>query len=181
MNLLNFNAHVIQVMTKAHLKRQQKTIFLLYSGNINQGNSIVIRYHGILAENTVSNSTQFNIFYYFDKSENDKKTLKLQKCTKCDGQCYCATIDLDMFHSLHFGFYNENFEYELGKETPFTLDISPDPITDIMQRYGFEQNKNLPTYSATTDEINVFKEIVNKIKSFFNKVLNLKTTNTSHI
>lgn len=113
------------------------------------------------------------MFYYFDQSKNDKKILQLQKCTKCDSHCYCATIDLDIFHSLHFGFFNENFEYELEKETPFTLEIAPDPITNIMQRYGFEQNTNLPAYEDNNAKINVFRGILDKLTFFFNKVLNL--------
>ena len=127
----------------------------------------------MLTENIASDSTQFNMFYYFDQAENDKKIMQLQKCTKCDGECYCAAIDLDIFHSLHFGFFNENAEYELDKETPFTLEIAPDTITNIMQRYGFEQNINLPTYENNNSKINVFKGILDKFKSFFNRVLNL--------
>ena len=107
------------------------------------------------------------MFYYFDEAKNDKNIIKLQKCTKCDGECYCATIDLDINHCLNFGFFNADDKYELNGENPFRLEIAPDPIANIMQRYGFEQNTNLPTCEESKDKIFVFENLLNKIKHFF--------------
>jgi len=154
---------------KGALKKTiENNIFTIF-GNLNQKNTIVIRYHGELTENIVSNSTEFNMFYYFDQAENDKKIIKLKKCAKCPGECYCTTIDLDIYHSIHFGFFNENNEYELNKEKAFKLEIAPDPISELMQRYGFEQNSSLPIYEDN-DKIDVFQNVLNIIKNFFNNL-----------
>lgn len=156
---------------KGALKKTiENNIFTIF-GNLNQKNSIVIRYHGKLTEKDNDNSTAFNIFYYFDEAENDKKTIKLCKCTKCIGECYCVTIDLDMNHFLHFGFFDENNKYELNNNNAFKLEIAPDPISNIMQRYGFEQNTNLPTCNENKDKIFVFENILNSIKLFLVNLL----------
>lgn len=144
-----------------------KTIFLLYFGNLNQNNSIVIRYHGALTENDAIDSTEFSMFYYFDKAENDKKNIKLQRCTKCIGDCYCATIDLGINHSLNFGFFDSNNNYELNANKAFQIEITPDPITNIMQRYGFEENTNLPTCEPTEDKVFKLQNILDLIRSLF--------------
>ncbi len=152
-------------------KTIENNLFTIF-GNLNQKNSIVIRYHGILTENNTNNSTTFNMFYYFDNAEYDKKTIQLQKCSKCDGDCYCATIDLDMNHTLNFGFFDNNNNYEQNGNYTFKLEITPDPISNIMQRYGFEQNTNLPTYEKNKDKMFVLQNILANIKDFFNKLLN---------
>ena len=53
----------------------------------------------------------------------------------------------------------------------FKLEIHPDPIADIMQRYGFELNTNLPTCEQNTDKLYNFKNILNSIKLFFSNLL----------
>lgn len=151
---------------KGALKKTiENNIFTIF-GNLNQKNSIVIRYHGILTENESNNSTEYNMFYFFDNTENDKKIIKLQKCTKCAGDCYCGTIDLDMNHSFNFGFFDNNNKYELNGNSAFKLEIAPDPISNLMQRYGFEQNTNLPICEQSKDKIFLFKNILNSIKDF---------------
>ena len=110
------------------------------------------------------------MFYYFDEAEKDKKIIKLKKCCKCIGDCYCATIDLDLYHNLHFGFFNENNEYELDQNMTFKLEIAPDPITNIIQRYGFEQNTNLPSCEENKDKLYAFENILNVIKRFFSTI-----------
>lgn len=144
-----------------------KTIFLLFSGNLNQNSTIVIRYHGTLTENDGNNSTEYSMFYYFDEAENDKKVIKLHKCTKCVGECYCATIDLDINHRLNFGFFDESNKYEINTDKAFQLEIAPDPISNIMQRYGFEQNTNLPVIEDKNSKSFAMKNILNAIKEFF--------------
>lgn len=151
-------------------KTLENNIFTIF-GNVYQKNSIVIRYHGMLTENDGIASTTFSMFYFFDNAENDKKIIQLQKCTKCAGECYCATIDLDSYHSLNFGFFDSNNKQEINLDKPFKLEIIPDPISNIMQRYGFEQNNNLPTLENKTDKIFAFKNIIDNIKNFFNSLL----------
>lgn len=152
---------------KGALKKTiENNIFSVF-GNLNQKNSIVIRYHGPLTEIEDNNSTEFSMFYYFDNLENNKKSIKLHKCTKCTGDCYCATIDLDMCHSLNFGFLDSNGNFELKNDiTSFQLNILPDPISNIMQRYGFEQNSALPALEKKSNTIFSFGNIFNNIKLF---------------
>lgn len=50
-------------------KTLENNIFTIF-GNLSQKSSIVIRYHGILTEN---NDKKFNMFYYFDSMESNKK------------------------------------------------------------------------------------------------------------
>lgn len=152
---------------KGALKKTiENNIFSIF-GNLNQKKSIVIRYHGLLTEKEDNDSTEFNMFYFFDNLENNKKTIKLHKCSKCLGDCYCATIDLDMYHTLNFGFLDSNGNYELNGTTSFKLNILPDPISNIMQRYGFEQNTALPTLEKKKNNIFTLENILNSIKLFF--------------
>lgn len=154
-------------------KTLENNIFTIF-GNLNQKNSIVIRYHGALTEKESNDLTTFSIFFYFDDFKNDKKILKLQKCTKCAGDCYCATIDLDVHNTLNFGFFNENNEYELNSVEPFKLSIKPEPISDLMQRYGFEENTNLPVCDDYNDKLFSLNTILNRIKSFLYKLFQKK-------
>ena len=164
---------------KGALKKTiENNIFTIF-GNLNQKNSIVIRYHGELTEISDKYSTEFNMFYYFDKAKTDKKIIKLQKCNKCSGDCYCATIDLEKNNSLNFGFFDNNNNFELnGNNEDFKLEIAPDPIANIMQRYGFEQNTNLPTCEENKDKIFAFKKLLTNIKFLFCNLF--KTSNSPH-
>ena len=150
-------------------KTIENNIFTIY-GHLNQKNTIVVRYHGELTNNELNETKEFNIFYYFDNMKQNTKTIKLQKCTKCIGECYCCTLDLDSYRSLHFGFFDNYGNYELSCNTIITLDIAPDPISSLMQRYGFEENTNLPTYEKNNDNLFAFKSIFNSIKLFFNNI-----------
>ena len=150
-------------------KTLENNIFTIF-GNLNQKNCIIIRYHGLLTENISNNSTTFNMFYYFDNLQNDKKQISLGKCQKCVGEHFCAAIDLENHTSIHFGFTNNNGEYELNNDLPFKLDIAPDPISEFMNRHGFEENTNLPVIETEKETLFIFENILNKIKNFFNNI-----------
>lgn len=172
---VNFECACNAGYDKGALKKTiENNIFSIF-GNLNQKNSIVIRYHGQLTEKEDNNLTEFSMFYFFDILENDKKIIRLNKCAKCAGDCYCATIDLDMYHTLNFGFEDSNGNYELNNNSLFKLNILPDPISNIMQRYGFEQNTSLPTLEKTKDSIFTFENILNSIKLFFKRCFNKQT------
>jgi len=158
-------------------KTLENNIFTIF-GNLSQKSSIVIRYHGILTEN---NDKKFNMFYYFDSMESNKKTVPLDRCTKSIGECYCAVIDLENYNNLHFGFMDENENYDINSNKAFELPISVDPIANLMQRYGFEKNKNLPTCEPKEQPtLNNFKNIIESIKSFFYNILGkIKTDKVS--
>lgn len=125
----------------------------------------------MLTENSSDKTTDFNIFYYFDNNSDNKKTIKLAKCSKCSGECYCATIDLDEHSTIHFGFSDSNNCHEMNSNIPFKMEIAKDPLTDILQRYGFEQNVNLPTCEQKHNTVFVFKNILIKIKSFLDTLI----------
>ena len=164
---VNFDCACNTGYDKGALKKTiENNIFSIF-GNLNQKSSIVIRYHGLLTETEEKNSGAFSMFYFFDNLENNKKIITMHKCTKCDGDFYCATIDLDMHHSLNFGFLDDDSNYELNGNVPFKLEIHPDPISNIMQRYGFEQNTALPTLEKKEDKFFVLGNILNAIKCFF--------------
>ena len=111
---VNFECACNAGYDKGALKKTiENNIFSVF-GNLNQNNSIVIRYHGILTGQENSDSTQFSMFYYFDNQENDKKNIELHKCYKCVGECYCATIDLNTYNTIHFGFFdNKENQYSV--------------------------------------------------------------------
>ena len=153
---------------KGALKKTiENNIFTIF-GNITQNSSIVIRYHGVLTDN---HEKQFNIYYYFDTPDNTKTYIALKKCAKCSGECYCANIDLDCHSKLYFGFTDENNNIDNNVKKDFELSISPDPISNIMQRYGFEENPNLPICEDKTECVNKFKKILIGIQNIFKKLL----------
>ena len=52
-----------------------------------------------------------------------------------------------------------------AKRMSFNLDILKDPLTDILHKYGFEENPYLP---VVEQETNIqLKNIINTIKDFF--------------
>lgn len=150
---------------KGALKKTiENNIFTIF-GNLHQKSTIVIRYHGILTDTDCP--AEYNMFYFFDDHPQDKIIIKLKKCNKCSGECYCSTIDLGDNTSISFGFFNDTKTYELNNNMTFNLKIVPDPISHIMQRYGFEQNTNLPICEEKSCKTFSFKNILNNIKTFF--------------
>ena len=145
-------------------KTIENNIFTIF-GNITQGNSIVIRYHGILTEK--EDIASINLFYCFDSELNEKKEILLNKCIKSLGTCYCATIDLDTQHSkLFFGFKDAKGNIDQNQNNLFELKIMEDPITNIMMRYGLDDNKNLPVKAMENHKFSRFlKHLIEKIKS----------------
>ncbi len=151
-------------------KTLENNIFSIF-GNLNQKSTIIVRYHGMLTEHSCDENRKFNIYYYFDNDLNTKKIVELKKCCKCIGDCYCASINLDMNHLLNFGFFDDNNNYEIVGDKDFELTITPEPISALMQRYGFEDNIYLPTCDNTVDTLLTWPKILNHIKAFFNKFL----------
>ena len=162
---------------KGALKKTiENNIFSIF-GNINQNKTIVVRYHGILTENTENIPNEFYLAYFFNNDETNKTKIKLNKCCKCSGECYCGLIDLNSNTSLSFSFFDKNNNFELnGKNEIFKLEISPDPIDNIMQRYGFEQSVNLPSYTENKENIFVFKNIINNIRDFLYNLFHRTST-----
>ena len=159
---------------KGALKKTiENNIFTIF-GNMVENNSIVIRYHGLLSDNPDTNS--FSIVYYFDSEIENKRELTLTKCTKCEGQCYCGAIDLKSHSKMFFVFKNEEGQLEQNGENIFELCILKDPISSIMQRYGFEANTNLPIEKdSLSKHENHFKNIIESIKLFFLTCFTKKT------
>ena len=155
-------------------KTIENSIFTIF-GNVVENSSIVIRYHGFLTENESANG--FSILYSFDTESNSKLTLPLTKCKKCDGECYCAVIDLENHTKLYFSFEDNLKEIEQNKDKMFELEIKKDPISSIMQRYGFEKNEKLPVDTQSKDKkINCFQSLFDNIKMFLYGLI-VKTPN----
>ena len=149
-------------------KSLENNIFTVF-GNLTEENSIVIRYHGLLTEN--ENNSEFKINYCFDTPENEKKSITLTKCTKCTGINYCTTIDLEKHTKIYFKFADSNGLYEQNGNKLFELEIKKDPISSIMQRYGFEENNHLPISQETSyKKLNCIKSIFEFVRSIFSKV-----------
>ena len=155
-------------------KTLENNIFTIF-GNLNQNNSIIIRYHGQLTEENSPEPATFNIFYCFDSLTNDKKEIPLCRCRKCLGECYCSTIDLENHKKIFFSFGDNNGNLDTNSGKMFELNILPDPISSFMQRYGFELNTSLPTYEQKTDKLHNIKDIISKIKNLFNKLFSLNS------
>ena len=150
-------------------KTIENSIFTIF-GNVYNDSSIVIRYHGYLTD--VEGSKDFSVTYCFDDENNDKKTIPLTKCTKCDGECYCAVIDLEKYTKLYFSFEDKFKNTDKNGDKMFELNIAKDPISSIMQRYGFEKNENLPVKKEVDNKkINCFQNIFDSIKYFLSNLL----------
>ena len=150
---------------KGALKKTiENNVFTIF-GNLIKENSIVIRYHGILSDNIEQNNYTNNlqISYFFDKDESTRKSITLAKCTECIGENYCAIIDLENHNNISFEFIDSVSNQKDGDQ-PFCLDILKDPVKDFMQRYGFEQNNELP---AILPNKNKFYSILSNLQMFF--------------
>ena len=146
-------------------KTIENSIFTIF-GNLVENNTIVVRYHGHLTDDSKDNT--FHIFFYFDFEEK-KEELQLTRCSKCAGECYCTLIDLNNYSKIRFGFMDSHGNIEQNNDKLFELDIIKDPISKIMQRYGFEENTKLPLVSDECHkETGLFKTIIKHILSFFN-------------
>lgn len=157
-------------------KTIENSIFTIF-GNVYQENSIVIRYHGYLTDN--ENAQNFNLSYCFDNQASDKKTISLTKCTKCDGECFCSVIDLDKHTKLYFSFEDDKKNIDKNGDKMFELNIIKDPISSIMQRYGFEKNENLPVKKQIEDKkINCLQNLLDNIKYFLCNLI-VKTPKTN--
>lgn len=148
-------------------KTIENNIFTIY-GNLIKENSIVIRYHGILSDNIEQNNYTNNlqISYFFDNDESTKNSVTLARCTECIGQNYCAIIDLEKHNNISFEFIDKNTNKKDG-EQPFKLDIIKDPVKDLMHRYGFEENTELP---AILPNKNKFYSILSNLQLFFKNI-----------
>ena len=146
-------------------KTIENSIFTIF-GNITQDNYIVIRYHGKLTEN--ENLSKISISYCYDISSNNNSTILLTRCSKCEGECYCAVLGLEKHTKLFFDFCDNLGNIEKNDSKMFELEIKKDPISSIMQRYGFEKNINLPVCEENINpKISCLKNIFENIKMFF--------------
>lgn len=159
-------------------KTVENNIFTIF-GNLIQDNYIVIRYHGILTENNNSNNLYIN--YCYDLSGNEKKKNTLTRCSKCEGECYCAVLNLEKHTKIFFSFSDNTQNIEDNNNQMFELDIQKDPISSIMQRYGFEQNNNLPVSQESENiKIHYIKSILENIKYFLQNIFNKKQESSAN-
>lgn len=153
-------------------KTIENNIFTIY-GNINKSNYIVLRYHGQLIDSIDHNNYKNNLYisYYFDDNINQNHVVSLAKCSKCIGENYCTLISLENYNSISFNFFmlpeGKDNSSCYTEETSFTLPITENPLTNILQKYGIEDNNNLP---ITTNDKQIqikFKKLISWIKQLF--------------
>jgi len=125
-------------------KTIENNVFTIY-GNISQNSYIIIRYHGELIDNIDYENYSDNLYisYFFDENKQETRTVSLAKCTKCIGENYCALIELGEHESLTFEFNSVDAaaeHSELQEKMLFSLEIKRDLLTDVLQKYGIEEN-----------------------------------------
>lgn len=164
---------------KGALKKTiENNVFTIY-GNLNKNNYIVIRYHGELIDNIMPDNYENNLFvsYYFDGDDKKVQHLPLAKCNKCIGESYCTLISLEEHNNICFYFslhdnsssaHDNSFLTEPEKQI-YNLNIFKDPISDIFEKYGLEENTNLPVLEQESN-LQIYK-FIQTIKSFFTKIL----------
>lgn len=151
----------------AYKKTIENNIFTIF-GSLYKESSIVFRYHGILTDKLSKESYNEDLFieFFFDGNKEDTKTLPLHICTKCSGECYCACIDLEEYNEISFCFKNKEDVYDKNNENFYNLKILKNPLDDVMQKYGFEKNKNLPIKNED-NKISILNKIFNGILKLF--------------
>lgn len=150
----------------AYKKTLENNIFTLF-GNLYKGSSVVLRYHGMLTENIEEEKYNNDLFiqYFLDNDEENIKTIPLHICTKCSGECYCIDIDLEEYNKISFCFKHNDL-YDKNNDNYYTLNITKNPLNDVMQKYGFEKNKNLPVTNEE-NKIGILKKIFDNILKLF--------------
>ena len=158
-------------------KTIENNIFTIY-GNITKNNYIILRYHGELIDNIDYENYENNLYisYFFDNNKEQTKISPLAKCNKCVGENYCALISLENYNNITFEFYQEKENHEHISDnteiSSFKLDIKNDLLTDILQKYGIEENTKLPV-TTKANELPIIK-IINSIKDLFLSLFSTK-------
>lgn len=135
-------------------------------GNLMQKNTIVIRYNGILAK---SNSDKITLYYVFNNDWTNKKEITLTTCEHEKG-AFCASIDLEDYLNITFGFYNNSGTYDMNLANSYSLKIATNTIDDIMKRYSLEPNESLPISQENSTKLHTFSSIINGIKNIFKNI-----------
>ena len=148
----------------------ENEIFSIF-GNLTKESTILIRYHGKLMTANDGKERKMFLYYVLDNDWASKVTIGLQKCLKCSNNCYCATIPLGNHNKLSFGFCDDVGNFELNDNHAFEFNISKDPILDFMQRYGFEQNKELPT--VLPQNTSFYSNLFNNIKKLIHNIIKI--------
>ena len=157
-------------------KTIENNVFTIY-GNINKGNYIILRYHGELIDKINYENYTSNLFitYFFDNNDEKKETICLAKCNKCIGENYCALIFLNEYSKINFEFHLENAENHIVTNDTnmiFELNITNNPLTNILEKYEMEEQAKLPI--APKDSEIKLRNILNKINAFFTAIFNKK-------
>lgn len=166
---------------KKTIENEKFSIF----GNLNKNNCIILRYYGKLTKSTeeieLEDNTELYMYYTFDNNWQDKKHIQMGKCLIGRNNDFCIHIDLENHDLISFGFYDNKGKFDLKEDSlTYSFTISNDIISDIMKRYGFEANKELPTIVEykVNYMINV-ESVLLKLKKVFKKLFYFKDKKTT--
>lgn len=140
--------------------------FSIY-GNLNNGESIILKYHGDLLNEDNKFDDIFINFGYGNMWEN-RSTLKMQKCNYSDINTYCINISFIHKDTFYFCFMDNNNNWDLNNNSSFSFEIEEKlttmskTITDITVPDEEYMSKFSILFKKITDKIiNVFLNIGN--------------------
>jgi hypothetical protein len=147
--------------------------FCIY-GNLNNGESIVLKYYGSLLNEDNNSNDIFINFGYGNMWEN-RNTLKMKKCEYSDINTYCININLMQKDTFYFCFMDNNNNWDLNDNSSFSFEIDEKlttmskTITDITVPEEEYMSKFNIMFKKITDKIiNIFLNIGNLFEKKYN-------------
>lgn len=154
-----------------YTKTMQNGSFSIY-GNLTQGKSILLNYHGKLAKgNFTDKIPNVYMYYCFDNDWENKRIINMNVCKQKNTLSYCLIIDLPENANINIAFSNDDDEWDTDTKGSYYIKIYPDIEKAILRRYGLDStpptiiSDNLPTSCKSLTEI--IKEKIINIFSFF--------------
>lgn len=127
-------------------------------GNIMKNNTLVIRYNGHLKF-----KDNIKLYWVFNNDWNNIHMTSMSLCDY-DKNSYCTLLNIKDELSLSIGFCTDNNFDTISQATSYSFKISQNTIDDIMKRYNFEPNEELPTIQEDSKHMNKLGNVFNKIK-----------------
>lgn len=157
-----------------YTKTFENCSFSIY-GNLMQGKSILLNYHGKLVDTNCSNNADtipnVYMYYCFDNDWENKRIINMSVCKQKSTLSYCYIIDLPESSNINIAFTNDKNEWDTDAKGSYYIKIYPDIEKEILKRYGLDStpptiiSDNLP--ASCKSLIEKVKEKVVTIFSFF--------------
>lgn len=184
-NVVDFHCTCEEGCNKGAFKKNVEDEKFTIFGNLNKNNCMILRYHGELVKPNedadLEKPKEIYMYYTFDNNWQDKHHVQMSKCLIGRNHEFCINIDLEQHSLISFGFYNNYGKFDIKDDsTTYCFNIGNDIISDIMKRYGLEDNKELPavveykvSYMMSTESTLV------RIKNFFKSLFHVKDKKTT--